>query len=107
MASSRTVFTGEQVLRLLEAEESDAQDLLVDPVDEVFFPGSDDELGFVEEEVDDETRFVYNVEAIYNYSIMCFQMIIIVATGTVEMIVKETYQTHKGITVLWHIIYCS
>ena len=27
-------------------------------VDEVFFPGSDDEVGFVEEEVNDELRFV-------------------------------------------------
>ena len=46
-ASSRALFTGEEVLHLLECDSDDG-----DCVDDIFFPGSDDELGFVEEEID-------------------------------------------------------
>ena len=42
--------TGEQVLDLLD---SDVEDDYDGEMDEVFFPGSDDELGFVEEEIED------------------------------------------------------
>ena len=55
-APSRTLFTGQQVLDLID---SDAEDF-DDAMDEVFFPGSDDELGFVEEEIDDGGRLVKN-----------------------------------------------
>ena len=54
-ASSRALFTGEQVLHLLDNDSDDDGDC----VDDVFFPGSDDELGFVEEEVDE--RYVKSV----------------------------------------------
>lgn len=40
----RALFTGEEVLHLLDCDEDDAD------LDEIFFPGSDDELGFMEEE---------------------------------------------------------
>lgn len=56
-AFSRALFTGEQVLDLLQAGDSDGEELCDDSFDEVFFPGSDDELGFGEE-VEDEFRFV-------------------------------------------------
>ena len=49
---SRTLFTGEQVLDLIDSEIEDFDD----GMDEVFFPGSDDELGFAEEEIEDEGR---------------------------------------------------
>ena len=48
-APSRTMFTGEEVLDLLD---SDVEEDFDDGMDEVFFPGSDDELGFAEEEID-------------------------------------------------------
>ena len=57
-ASSRALFTGAEVLDLRYAAESDDEDLREDGVDGVFFPGSDDELGFVEEEVEDQPRLV-------------------------------------------------
>ena len=53
-ASSRGLFTGEQVLHLLDAADSDEEAF----DNNVFFPGSDDELGFIEEEVEDELKFV-------------------------------------------------
>ena len=52
-ASSRALFTGEQVLDLID---SDNEEVVEDGFDEIFFPGSDDELGFAEEVEDD--RFV-------------------------------------------------
>ena len=42
-AFSRALFTGEQVLDLLQAGDSDGEELCDDSFDEVFFPGSDDE----------------------------------------------------------------
>ena len=53
---SRTLFTGEQVLDLIDSDIEDFDD----GMDEVFFPGSDDELGFAEEEIEDEGRLVSN-----------------------------------------------
>ena len=53
-APSRALFTGEQVLGLLDSDNEEDFD---DGMDDVFFPGSDDELGFLEEEVEDEERF--------------------------------------------------
>ena len=50
-AFSRALFTGEQVLDLLKAVDSDDEELCDDSIDGVFFPDSNDELGFVEEEV--------------------------------------------------------
>ena len=50
-ASSRGLFTGEQVLDLIDSDNEDVED----GFDEIFFPGSDDELGFAEVEDD---RFV-------------------------------------------------
>ena len=54
-APSRTLFTGEQVLDLIDSDGGEDFD---DAMDEVFFPGSDDELGFVEEEIDGGGRLV-------------------------------------------------
>ena len=51
MASSRGLFTGEEVLGLLDRDEEEAG--CYDGLDDVFFPGSDDELGFLDEEEDD------------------------------------------------------
>ena len=51
-ASSRALFTGEQLLDLID---SDNEEDVEDGFDEIFFPGSDDELGFAEVEDD---RFV-------------------------------------------------
>ena len=48
-ASSRALFTGAEVLGLLHAMDSDDKELCDNGVDEVLFPGSGDELGFVEE----------------------------------------------------------
>lgn len=53
-APSRTLFTGEQVLNLLDSDVEDYDG----EIDEVFFPGSDDELGFAEEEMEDGGRLV-------------------------------------------------
>ena len=53
-ASSRDLFTGEQVFHLLDAADSDEEAF----DDDIFFPGSDDELGFIEEEVEHELKFV-------------------------------------------------
>lgn len=44
MAASESLYTVEEVLDLLEDEPDDDQD-----PEDVFFPGSDDELGIVEE----------------------------------------------------------
>ena len=49
-APSRTLFTGEQVLNLLD---SDVEEYYDGEIDEVFLPGSDDELRFVEEEMEE------------------------------------------------------
>ena len=56
-APSRALFTGEQVLGLLDSDNSDNEEDFDDGMDDDFFPGSDDELGFLEEEVEDEKRF--------------------------------------------------
>ena len=62
-APSRTLFTGEQVLDLLD---SDVEDDYDGEMDEVFFPGSDDELGFVEEEIEDGGRLVKVIPACHS-----------------------------------------
>ena len=49
-ASSRALLTGEQVVDLLDCEDSDDNGPFDDGLEEVFFPGSDDELGFLEED---------------------------------------------------------
>ena len=51
----RALFTGEEVLHLLDRDEDDAD------LDEIFFPGSDDELGFMEEEVETEDEKCINL----------------------------------------------
>ena len=51
-APSRTLFTGEEVLNLLDSNVEEEND----EIDEVFFPGSDDELGFAGEEIEDAGR---------------------------------------------------
>ena len=56
-AISRILFTGEQVLDLLDSDVEDGE------MDEVFFPGSDDELGFAEEEIEDRRRLVKVISA--------------------------------------------
>lgn len=58
---SRELYTGEEVVRLLD--EDLECDNLDGGLDEVFFPGSDDELGFLEEEIeaDEEYVIVYNI----------------------------------------------
>ena len=53
---SRTLFTGEQVLGLLDSDDEDFHD----GMDEVFFPGSDE---FEEEEIQDGERLVKNISA--------------------------------------------
>ena len=55
---SRVLYTGEQVLDLLNSGSSYNEEYIDDGLDDVFFPGSDLELGFLEEEVEDEERFV-------------------------------------------------
>ena len=67
-ASSKALFTGDQVLDLLD---SDTEEDFDDGMDEVFFPGSDDELGFVEEEIENGGRLV---------KIICARTIIITLT---------------------------
>ena len=57
---SRTLFTGEQVLGLLDSDDEDFHD---DGMDEVFFPGSDEKFGFEEEEIQDGERLVKNISA--------------------------------------------
>ena len=47
---SKAVFTGGEVL------DSDTEEDFDDGMDEVFFPGSDDELGFEEEEIENGGR---------------------------------------------------
>ena len=54
-APSKALFTGEEVLDLLD---SDIEEDLDDGMDEVFFPGSDDELGFEEVEIENGERLV-------------------------------------------------
>jgi hypothetical protein len=48
MASSsfRAIFTGEEVLGLLDIEGEDGH------MDDIFFPGSDEEFGMEEEEIE-------------------------------------------------------
>ena len=55
VAPSKALFTGEEVLDLLD---SDIEEDLDDGMDEVFFPGSDDELGFEEVEIENGERLV-------------------------------------------------
>lgn len=43
---------------MLDLLDSDAEEDYDDRMDEMFFPRSDDELGFVEEEIDDGRRLV-------------------------------------------------
>ena len=45
-SSFRAIFTGEEVLSLLDTEREDGG------VDDVFFPGSDEEFGMQEEEIE-------------------------------------------------------
>ena len=45
-SSIRAIFTGEEVLSLLDTEGEDGGE------DDVFFPGSDEEFGMQEEEID-------------------------------------------------------
>ena len=45
-SSFRALFTGEEVLRMLDVEGEDGDG------DEFFFPGSDEEFGFQEEEIE-------------------------------------------------------
>lgn len=52
----RSLYTGE-VVRLLDEEDFEGDDL-DDGLDEVFFPGSDDELGFLEEEIEADEEYV-------------------------------------------------
>ena len=50
--ADRALLTAEEVLGLLDSDEED--DYLRDAgLEDIIFPGSDDELGFEEEEVDD------------------------------------------------------
>ena len=56
-APSKALFTGEQVLDLLD---SDIEEDFDDGMDEVFFRGSDDKLGFAEEEIENGGRLVKN-----------------------------------------------
>ena len=53
MASISALYTGEEVLSLLDIDEEEVD--CDDGLDDVLFPGSDNELGFLEEiETDDE-----------------------------------------------------
>ena len=52
-ASSGVLFTGAEVVHLLSNEDSNDEQDVYDGMD-VFFTGSDDELGFMEEEIGDE-----------------------------------------------------
>ena len=63
-APSRALFTREQVLGLLDSDNSDNEEDFDDGMDDVFFPGSDDELGFLEEEVEDEKRFAIHTNLV-------------------------------------------
>ena len=49
-ASSRALLTGEQVVDHLDCEDSDDNGPFDDGLEEVFLPGSDNELGFLEED---------------------------------------------------------
>ena len=54
--AARGLYTGDEVVRLFNDDfEGDDFD---DGLDEVFFPGSDDELGFLEEEIDADEEYV-------------------------------------------------
>ena len=65
-APSKALFTGEEVLDLLD---SDIEEDLDDGMDEVFFPGSDDELGFEEVEIENGERLVKIIHTTINYLI--------------------------------------
>ena len=66
-APSKALFTGEEVLDLLD---SDIEEDLDDGMDEMFFPGSDDELGFEEVEIENGERLVKIIHTItINYLI--------------------------------------
>ena len=64
-APSKALFTGE-VLDLLD---SDIEEDLDDGMDEVFFPGSDDDLGFEEVEIENGERLVKIIHTTINYLI--------------------------------------
>ena len=57
---AKTLFTREQVVQLLDSDDSDAEGLQDDRLDDVFFPGSDDDLGFLEELAEDENCVLQN-----------------------------------------------
>ena len=57
---ARSLFTGEEVVDLLDRYDSDNNGPHDDGLDDIFFPGSYDELGFLEEEPEDE-RCVYKI----------------------------------------------
>ena len=55
--AARGLYTGDEVVRLLNDEDFEDDDF-DDGLDEVFFPGSDDELGFLEEEIEADEEYV-------------------------------------------------
>lgn len=62
--ASRALFTGEEVLHLLECDEDELDDADLDEI----FPGSDDELGFMEEEVEtDDEKYIKLLQTMLLY----------------------------------------
>lgn len=55
--AARGLYTGDEVVRLFNDEDFEGDDF-DDGLDEVFFPGSDDELGFLEEEIEADEEYV-------------------------------------------------
>ena len=61
--ASRALFTGEEVLHLLDCDdEFDDADL-----DEIF-PGSDDELGFMEEVETDDEKYIMLLQTVLYFN---------------------------------------
>ena len=87
-ASSRSLFTGEQVLSLLDS--GDEEDF-GHGLDEVFFPGSDDELGFEEEEIYDE-KYVKSVLCTIHTSHICYAIVMLVVEKTTKTLAPSQLQ---------------
>ena len=106
-APSKALFTGEEVLDLLD---SDIEEDLDDGMDEVFFPGSDDELGFEEVEIENGERLVKIIHTItINYLIFTHVAVMMMnavmtraALGTGIIIHRHKYYFYHGVNSFLH-----
>ena len=93
--ASRALFTGEEVLHLLECYEDELDDADLDEI----FPGSDDELGFMEEEVEtDGEKYIKLLQTMLLY-LMGTYIPHNIAKSMTEMMCVETMYVEMMIPI--------